>query len=111
VREGDWKLIEHYEDGSTELFNVANDPRERTNRAGERPRQVAELRAKLAAWRKAVGAQENAANPNFDAALHRKCYIDTDPPKYDPAKATPREFAQMQTWRKQMDAVVPKRKK
>jgi arylsulfatase A-like enzyme len=111
VRAGDWKLIEHYEDGSAELFNIVDDPGERTDRAAQEPGRVKELRAKLAAWRKAVGAQENTPNPNFDAALHRKCYIDTDPSKYDPATATPAEFAQMQAWRKQMDAVVPRRKK
>jgi arylsulfatase A-like enzyme len=26
VREGDWKLVEEYEDGSVELFNLADDP-------------------------------------------------------------------------------------
>src|SRR5262249_50724751 len=72
VREGDWKLVEHYEDGQLELFDLAKDPGERNDLAKKEPKKVAELRAKLAAWRKAVGAQENARNPGFDEALHRK---------------------------------------
>jgi hypothetical protein len=30
------------------------------------PGKVADLRAKLHAWRKSVGAQEMAINPNYD---------------------------------------------
>jgi arylsulfatase A-like enzyme len=108
VRDGDWKLIEHYEDGSVELFNLADDPGERTNLADRERDRAGRLRGDLARWRKLVGAQENSPNPKFDPALHRSLYVDVDPSRYDPLKATPAEFARMQEWRKSMDAVVPK---
>jgi arylsulfatase A len=108
VRAGRWKLIENY-GGTLELYDLAADPGETA--PVSRPQLIGRLQDLLAAWRREVGAQGNATNPNFDTALHRKLYIDVDPSKYDPAKATPAEFDRMQEWRKQMNAVVPKRKK
>lgn len=56
VREGDWKLIEWYEDGKRELFNIREDIGEKQNRAAEMPEKVRELAAKLDRWRHSVGA-------------------------------------------------------
>ena len=56
VRDADWKLIEWYEDGRCELFDLRQDPGETTNRATEQADKVNELRNKLAAWRKTVQA-------------------------------------------------------
>ncbi|MBS0206138.1 MAG: sulfatase [Planctomycetes bacterium] len=56
VRDGDWKLIEWYEDGSLELFNLRDDLGETKNLAASLPDKVQELQAKLAAWRTDVGA-------------------------------------------------------
>ncbi len=56
VRDGDWKLIEWYEDGSRELFNIRQDIGEKRNRAAEMPQKVRELAATLDAWRHEVGA-------------------------------------------------------
>jgi len=109
VRKGDWKLIEHYEDGSVELFNLAADPGERANLAVKERDGAAALRLQLIAWRLQVRPQENSPNPSFDPARHKALYLDVDPSKYDPLTATPADFARMQEWRKQMDAVVPKR--
>lgn len=109
VRDGDWKLIEHYEDGSVELFNLAVDRGERANLADKEMDRTRTLRKQLTNWRKRVGAQENSSNPSFDAARHQALYVDMDPSKYDPPTAAPAEFARMQEWRKKMDAVVPKR--
>lgn len=57
VRAGDWKLLEYYEDGRTELFNLRDDPGEQHNRASEEAERATALRRELAAWRQAVGAQ------------------------------------------------------
>ncbi len=65
IREGDWKLIEFFETDRRELFDVAHDLSESRNRAEDEPRRVAELSARLAAWRLAVGAQMPTANPDF----------------------------------------------
>jgi arylsulfatase A-like enzyme len=56
VRDGDWKLIEWYEDGRRELFNIRDDISEKRDRAADMPEKVRELAAKLDAWRHDVGA-------------------------------------------------------
>lgn len=43
VREGDWKLIRHDRDQQTELFDVAGDPLEEHDLAGEQPQRVETL--------------------------------------------------------------------
>jgi len=57
------KLIEHFEDGRVELFDLATDPGERRDLAGERPERAAALKSRLAAWRGAVGAAMPTPNP------------------------------------------------
>ena len=57
VRAGDWKLIEFYEDGRGELYNLREDIGEKNDLAARMPDKAAELRKLLADWRKAVGAQ------------------------------------------------------
>ncbi len=51
VRLGDWKLIEWYEDGALELFNLADDIGEQRNLAAANPAKVRELHELLKAWR------------------------------------------------------------
>ena len=66
IRDGDWKLIEWYEDGALELYHIPQDISEKTNLATANPERVAALRAKLVAWRKEVGALMPTPNPNYD---------------------------------------------
>ncbi|MCK4872929.1 MAG: sulfatase [Phycisphaerales bacterium] len=56
VREGDWKLIEYFEGGELELYNLANDIGERNNLAAKRPEKARELHALLRNWRRQVQA-------------------------------------------------------
>ncbi len=65
VRAGDWKLLEYFEDGRLELYNLRNDPAEKTNLAAQEPARTAELRARLEQWRGEVGARRPAKNPAF----------------------------------------------
>ncbi|HUE74798.1 MAG TPA: sulfatase [Pirellulaceae bacterium] len=65
IRDGDWKLIEFYEDNRRELFNVKADPSESRNLAAKEPERVKELAAKLTAWRQKVSAQEMIPNPAY----------------------------------------------
>ena len=54
IRVADWKLIEEgasyygWQDQPLQLFNIRDDPYEKTNLAGSRPEKVAELRERLA---------------------------------------------------------------
>ena len=56
IHAGDFKLLEFFETGSTELYNVRTDMGEARNLAAESPEKVTELRTKLAAWRTQIGA-------------------------------------------------------
>ncbi|UCG46359.1 MAG: sulfatase [Phycisphaerales bacterium] len=72
VRQGDWKLMEFYEDGRLELYNLRRDVGEAVNLAGRMPEKAAGLRRKLAAWRKSVGAKMPRPNPEHDPARANK---------------------------------------
>jgi arylsulfatase A-like enzyme len=69
IRDGDWKLIEWYEDGSIELYNVPADTSEKNDLAGAQPGKVKDLRTKLAAWRTEVGARMPTPNPDWDGVF------------------------------------------
>ena len=65
IRSGDFKLIEFYETGRRELFNVAQDTGEGRNLAADQPAMVEELAKKLDAWRKQVDAQMMTQNADY----------------------------------------------
>jgi arylsulfatase A-like enzyme len=64
VREGDWKLIEWFEDNSIELYNIRDDLSEKNNLAASKPDLAKRLRAELVAWRKDVNAVMPTPNPD-----------------------------------------------
>jgi arylsulfatase A len=68
VREGDWKLIEFFEDNRLELYNLRDDISEKKDLAAMLPDKAGALRKKLQAWRQAVGAQLPVPNPDYDPA-------------------------------------------
>ena len=63
LRSGSWKLVEWFEDGRVELFDLAADPGEERDLAPRQPERAAALRKQLADWRSAVGAQMPTLNP------------------------------------------------
>jgi arylsulfatase A-like enzyme len=63
VRDGNFKLIEFYEDGRRELFDLTVG--EGKNLIEEKPDVAKRLAEKLAAWRQAVGAKMPTPNPAF----------------------------------------------
>jgi len=65
IRQGDYKLIEFYEDGKLELYNLKDDIGEKTDLASRMPQNAKKLHAMLEAWRKAVGARMPTPNPNY----------------------------------------------
>jgi arylsulfatase A len=68
IRQGDWKLIEFYEDGRLELYNLKEDIGEKENLAAKMPEKADELKGRLAAWRKSVGAKMPTPNPDHNPA-------------------------------------------
>jgi arylsulfatase A-like enzyme len=65
VRAGDWKLIENYEFGDMELYNLANDIGESRNLAKSEPARAAKLREMLREWRNRVGATMPPPKPEY----------------------------------------------
>ncbi len=57
IRKDAWKLIEFFDSGQKELYNLADDVGEQNNLAKSNPGKLAELGQLLAAWRKEVGAK------------------------------------------------------
>ena len=68
IIKGDLKLIEWFETGKTELFDVKADPDEKTDLASQSPDKAKELLADLKSWREKVGAQMMEENPAYDPA-------------------------------------------
>ncbi|MHC4544967.1 MAG: sulfatase [Planctomycetota bacterium] len=77
VRQGDWKLIEFFEDGKVELYNLKDDISETNDLAKTRPDKAKELHRMLIQWRKSVNApvptEKNPQyNPDAKPAKKRK---------------------------------------
>jgi arylsulfatase A len=66
VRDGEWKLIEFYEDGRLELFHLPSDPGEKVNLVKKQKAKARTLYNQLAAWRKRVNATMPRPNPAYD---------------------------------------------
>ena len=73
ILSGDWKLIEFFESGTTELFELSKDSGEKTDLTTSEPGRSAELLAKLHAWQDETGApRPSAANPAYDPSVTGK---------------------------------------
>ena len=56
IRKGDFKLIEFFETGEIELYNLTLDIGERNNLATIQPEKAKELHQQLRSWREALAA-------------------------------------------------------
>ena len=65
MRQDDFKLIERYEDGTLELYNLKEDISEKKNIAMQHPRKAKVMQKQLHKWLKSVDATMCPANPNF----------------------------------------------
>jgi len=69
VRAGDWKLLEFYEDGHRELYNVKEDIGEMNDLSKSAPEKEKEMHLLLDNWRKLVNAPiPTKLNPAYDPA-------------------------------------------
>ncbi|EMI28730.1 N-acetylgalactosamine 6-sulfate sulfatase (GALNS) [Rhodopirellula europaea SH398] len=57
IREGDWKLVERYEDGRVHLYNLQDDIGELNDVAEQNAERVAAMRDRLHRWYKEVDAK------------------------------------------------------
>ncbi|MHC4117401.1 MAG: sulfatase [Planctomycetota bacterium] len=66
IRSGKWKLIEHFETNTTELYDLDADIGESRDLARQLPEKARELQRELAAWRSRMNAlMPNLHNPKY----------------------------------------------
>jgi arylsulfatase A-like enzyme len=65
VRAGDYKLIEFYEHGRREIFDLKADGSESRNLIAQKPEVAKDLAGKLERWRQEVGARRTRPNPAY----------------------------------------------
>jgi arylsulfatase A-like enzyme len=106
VRDGRWKLVEHYDSGQVELFDLDADVSESHDLSKAEAARTAALRQRLREWRASVAAQENTPNPGVDAKLYDQLYVEFDPTRFDPLRADSQAWQAVALWRQRMDAAV-----
>ena len=67
IRQGDWKLIEHYESNKIELFNLKNDIGESKNLNLIYPEKTESLLKRLHELQKKTNANSVKINPNYNS--------------------------------------------
>jgi len=73
VRRGNWKLIEYFEDGTLELYNLKDDIGEKHNLAQEMPAKTKQLHDLLKDWRKSTNAPvPTKRNPKYNPEAKNK---------------------------------------
>ena len=72
IRKGKWKLIQFFESGDLELFNLSDDLAESTNVSQSNPAIVDELYSDIKTWQTRTDAAiPRATNPAFDEAAEK----------------------------------------
>jgi len=67
IRKGQWKLLEFFEDGHIELYDLDGDIGEKNNLADKMPEKAKEMHERLKDWRKSVNAKvPTERNPKYD---------------------------------------------
>lgn len=72
IRSGDWKLLEFFEDGRLELYNLREDLSEKTDLARKEPGRTQDLHRALVAWRASLGAKMPTVNETVAAPSDTK---------------------------------------
>jgi arylsulfatase A-like enzyme len=66
IRDGDYKLIEFFEDGHEELYNLRDDIGEERNLIEEMPGKAAAMRERLHSWQESIMARIPSPNPDYE---------------------------------------------
>ena len=69
IRHGDYKLLEYFENGTLQLFNLKNDIGEQNDLSKIEIKKTKELKEKLHQWREKIGAQMMMSNPDYDPSI------------------------------------------
>jgi arylsulfatase A-like enzyme len=74
IRSGKYKLLEYFENGSVQLFDLENDIGEQNDLSKIELKKAEELQSELELWRKKVGARIMKPNPTFNPDLQAENY-------------------------------------
>ncbi len=72
VVSGWWKLIEHFEDGRLELFDLEHDPSELNNLAAAAPERSRHLYGLLKKWQQEIMVKIPERNPDWESVIRPK---------------------------------------
>ncbi len=78
IIDGDYRLVEFFEDKHAELYDLKSDPLESHDLAVEKPDVASRLRRKLVAWRRNVAAQLPVKNPDYVPGGSKTALVDLD---------------------------------
>ncbi len=70
IREGRYKLLEYFEKGTVQLFDLEKDPGEQQDIAAQMPAKVKKMKRKLHRWQKKVGAAMMPVNPEYKQTVN-----------------------------------------
>jgi len=108
MRDGDWLLVELYDENKAELYDLSVDLEEKNDVADQNTEVLNSMRSALDKWRIETKVQYNTPNPDCEEEEFRKLYVDLDPSKFEPLTADEEEWKDIQTWRNGMDVIVRK---
>jgi len=92
VRDGNWMMVEYYDEEKAELYDLRQDVSETQDVAASQAERVSRMRAALPARCRDVRAPSNTPNPVFDPVKYRQLYVDADASRFDPVKADQAEW-------------------
>ncbi len=78
MRQGDWKLVDNFDTGEQELYDLRADPAESHDLSAASPDLVADMYDRLQSWRRTVGAgmmssaTSGKALPNSDSEVNHR---------------------------------------
>jgi arylsulfatase A len=111
IRNKEHKLIEYYDTGEWELYDLEKDPSESTNLASQKPIICKGLRSQASTLRSMLNVQENTPNPDYDQAAADKIYKEFDTSKIPLRATAPETAAEYKLWRERMNAAVAGQKR
>ena len=78
ARFGDWRIVEFFETGKIELYNLKDDIGEKMDLSSKEQELTAQLHAKLKVWRESVGAQQPTPNPDHNPEKDKPAPMNKD---------------------------------
>ncbi len=106
MRNGDWLLVEFYDENEAELYNLSEDIEEECDLAAVYPERLVSMQTTLNNWREQNQVQLNVQNQACVEEKFQLLYKKIDASRFDPSNANALEWRQIQEWRELMDQAI-----